>query len=164
MISALIAMFFAFRVTSTDLLKALTVVERGGWTVGRRRVHAGHPSSRAPEFLADVAEYRPPIAVKTNTSLFLSGERGRNRTYNLLIKSQLLCQLSYAPFWVGPSGMEIFWRGSAKSRLIHCILTPLFKQAGCKQSASETGAARPAGCAIRSRSHIGSLSVFKSSA
>ena len=64
------------------------------------------------------------------TTLFFSGERGRNRTYNLLIKSQLLCQLSYAPFWVGPSGMEIFWRGSAKSRLIHCILTPLFKQAG----------------------------------
>ena len=27
-----------------------------------------------------------------------SGERGRNRTYNLLIKSQLLCQLSYAPY------------------------------------------------------------------
>ena len=27
-----------------------------------------------------------------------SGERGRNRTFNLLIKSQLLCQLSYAPF------------------------------------------------------------------
>src|SRR5438445_3528406 len=29
--------------------------------------------------------------------LLKSGERGRNRTYNLLIKSQLLCQLSYAP-------------------------------------------------------------------
>ena len=29
---------------------------------------------------------------------FLFGERGRNRTYNLLIKSQLLCQLSYAPW------------------------------------------------------------------
>ena len=28
---------------------------------------------------------------------FKAGERGRNRTYNLLIKSQLLCQLSYAP-------------------------------------------------------------------
>ena len=28
---------------------------------------------------------------------FEDGERGRNRTYNLLIKSQLLCQLSYAP-------------------------------------------------------------------
>jgi hypothetical protein len=27
----------------------------------------------------------------------LNGERGRNRTFNLLIKSQLLCQLSYAP-------------------------------------------------------------------
>jgi hypothetical protein len=27
----------------------------------------------------------------------VSGERGRNRTFNLLIKSQLLCQLSYAP-------------------------------------------------------------------
>jgi hypothetical protein len=25
------------------------------------------------------------------------GERGGNRTFNLLIKSQLLCQLSYAP-------------------------------------------------------------------
>jgi hypothetical protein len=29
--------------------------------------------------------------------IILSGERGRNRTFNLLIKSQLLCQLSYAP-------------------------------------------------------------------
>jgi hypothetical protein len=65
------------------------------------------------------------------------GERGRNRTYNLLIKSQLLCQLSYAPFWVGPSGMEIFWRGSANSRPIHCILTPLFKQARSKQAGIE---------------------------
>ena len=32
-------------------------------------------------------------------SLKRFGERGRNRTYNLLIKSQLLCQLSYAPGW-----------------------------------------------------------------
>ncbi len=30
--------------------------------------------------------------------LKVNGERGRNRTFNLLIKSQLLCQLSYAPF------------------------------------------------------------------
>ena len=29
------------------------------------------------------------------------GERGRNRTFNLLIKSQLLCQLSYAPSAAG---------------------------------------------------------------
>src|SRR5258708_39449594 len=32
------------------------------------------------------------------------GERGRNRTYNLLIKSQLLCQLSYAPTANGTVG------------------------------------------------------------
>jgi hypothetical protein len=30
-------------------------------------------------------------------TLWWFGERGRNRTFNLLIKSQLLCQLSYAP-------------------------------------------------------------------
>ena len=36
----------------------------------------------------------------------LRGERGRNRTYNLLIKSQLLCQLSYAP--QGP------WQGALR--------------------------------------------------
>src|SRR5580700_8548466 len=29
------------------------------------------------------------------------GERGRNRTYNLVIKSHLLCQLSYAPVRLG---------------------------------------------------------------
>ena len=34
----------------------------------------------------------------TAKSLKGFGERGRNRTFNLLIKSQLLCQLSYAPF------------------------------------------------------------------
>ena len=31
------------------------------------------------------------------SAMWVFGERGRNRTYNLLIKSQLLCQLSYAP-------------------------------------------------------------------
>ena len=35
--------------------------------------------------------------VKFRRSRRLDGERGRNRTFNLLIKSQLLCQLSYAP-------------------------------------------------------------------
>jgi hypothetical protein len=54
---------------------------------------------------------RGPEAVKTpawdHPSLiclivcWLCGERGRNRTFNLLIKSQLLCQLSYAPGLVG---------------------------------------------------------------
>jgi hypothetical protein len=35
--------------------------------------------------------------MKTVGLLFCVGERGRNRTYNLVIKSHLLCQLSYAP-------------------------------------------------------------------
>jgi hypothetical protein len=39
---------------------------------------------------ADTTQESPEV-VETD------GERGRNRTYNLLIKSQLLCQLSYAP-------------------------------------------------------------------
>ena len=33
------------------------------------------------------------------------GERGRNRTYNLVIKSHLLCQLSYAPACGVPGGL-----------------------------------------------------------
>jgi len=49
-----------------------------------------------------VAKHRYPRA--------LDGERGRNRTYNLLIKSQLLCQLSYAP---GP-GTERESRGKVQ--------------------------------------------------
>jgi hypothetical protein len=51
------------------------------------------------------------------------GERGRNRTFNLLIKSQLLCQLSYAPT-VGISGkaqtkiiaFNFYIRGSESAR------------------------------------------------
>jgi hypothetical protein len=40
-----------------------------------------------------------PIDINSFKTLAMTedGERGRNRTYNLLIKSQLLCQLSYAP-------------------------------------------------------------------
>jgi hypothetical protein len=45
---------------------------------------------------------RNPERFLRGTSLAIQatgvGERGRNRTFNLLIKSQLLCQLSYAPF------------------------------------------------------------------
>ena len=40
----------------------------------------------------------PSVAIsESGKSLRISGERGRNRTYNLVIKSHLLCQLSYAP-------------------------------------------------------------------
>src|ERR1035441_6450600 len=44
------------------------------------------------------ADKEGPEAVSESCKCFiLYGERGGNRTYNLLIKSQLLCQLSYAP-------------------------------------------------------------------
>src|SRR6266513_2361476 len=38
-----------------------------------------------------------PCGLDSGQVIEKDGERGRNRTYNLLIKSQLLCQLSYAP-------------------------------------------------------------------
>ena len=40
--------------------------------------------------------FAPVVGLEPQSDV-LFGERGRNRTYNLLIKSQLLCQLSYAP-------------------------------------------------------------------
>ena len=43
------------------------------------------------------AEERETASLQAIVDAGDSGERGRNRTYNLLIKSQLLCQLSYAP-------------------------------------------------------------------
>jgi hypothetical protein len=49
------------------------------------------------------AECHPSFRVKAASFeqvMSVVGERGRNRTYNLLIKSQLLCQLSYAPISV----------------------------------------------------------------
>ncbi len=57
-------------------------------------------------FLADMVLTQKQSQESTKTAICVSsqclcglgGERGRNRTYNLLIKSQLLCQLSYAPF------------------------------------------------------------------
>ncbi len=49
------------------------------------------------------------------------GERGRNRTYNLLIKSQLLCQLSYAPFWGMAIGFEYFGGGKPTAELLYLV-------------------------------------------
>ena len=50
----------------------------------------------------------------------INGERGRNRTFNLLIKSQLLCQLSYAPRIV-----EAKSSGCRRVMIIH--LAPTFR-------------------------------------
>ena len=51
-------------------------------------------------WLQSIARAQRPSASAArnrNKGKKLGGERGRNRTFNLLIKSQLLCQLSYAP-------------------------------------------------------------------
>ena len=61
----------------------------------------------------------------TNSSKGISGERGRNRTFNLLIKSQLLCQLSYAPF---PE--------DERTRSAGCALNIAVPSRGCQAVAS----------------------------
>jgi hypothetical protein len=54
------------------------------------------------ERLQDSPDVQDGISKAVSRAGFLqrqkAGERGRNRTYNLVIKSHLLCQLSYAPF------------------------------------------------------------------
>ncbi len=52
-------------------------------------------NKRSADKIADKGGFRGGDSGRK--SFGMSGERGRNRTYNLLIKSQLLCQLSYAP-------------------------------------------------------------------
>ena len=51
--------------------------------------------------------------------LIRGGERGRNRTYNLVIKSHLLCQLSYAPAFEtrSPSGSSLRTQAASRTRL-----------------------------------------------
>ena len=44
---------------------------------------------------------------KVHQVIVNAGERGRNRTYNLVIKSHLLCQLSYAPVRGGMDGKRM---------------------------------------------------------
>ncbi len=52
--------------------------------------------SRSSIWDSPIAGYRSPHFSDLQV-IEKNGERGGNRTYNLLIKSQLLCQLSYAP-------------------------------------------------------------------
>ena len=70
----------------------------GGSSVSRQDVDA-MPSIEAAEHRRFVFRNHAP-SERSRRDLQpadFSGERGRNRTFNLLIKSQLLCQLSYAP-------------------------------------------------------------------
>ena len=46
---------------------------------------------------SDAPQCRPGLSTYLVKPFRIIGERARNRTWNLLIKSQLLCQLSYAP-------------------------------------------------------------------
>jgi hypothetical protein len=59
----------------------------------------GHATTSFVRFHADKNADKKGFSSQQQAakSFLLSGERGRNRTFNLLIKSQLLCQLSYAP-------------------------------------------------------------------
>ena len=72
------------------------------------------------------------------------GERGRNRTYNLLIKSQLLCQLSYAPtvgrLVVGQFEIVAFLAVtvSAAPYYIHASTQKICGAAGCMNSGRRT--------------------------
>jgi hypothetical protein len=74
---------------------------------------AGHHEKQLPE---------PADAGQRFIRLKLSGERGRNRTFNLLIKSQLLCQLSYAPSVDSPRlrtfRLRVWLKLPAKVRLV----------------------------------------------
>ncbi len=57
----------------------------------------------------------------------LFGERGRNRTYNLLIKSQLLCQLSYAPAWDMAIGFKKNLAGESQQPTFLLYQTSLYQ-------------------------------------
>src|SRR5207245_580676 len=58
----------------------------GGWPERKERSRASWETSRSSERPGPSSESEP-----------FANESGRNRTFNLWIKSPLLCQLSYAP-------------------------------------------------------------------
>src|SRR5438132_7092532 len=65
-------------------------------TIGRRsKISCSRSRSYSTSCYPAVTQNGPPR--RTHAENEGVGERGRNRTFNLLIKSQLLCQLSYAP-------------------------------------------------------------------
>ena len=82
----------------------------GAADAGPRRLPSPNAALTVREVVTDGAHggKKLPLRMRQEQITFiailrLDGERGRNRTFNLLIKSQLLCQLSYAPtvgFWL----------------------------------------------------------------
>jgi hypothetical protein len=68
----------------------------GGWLSWLSKEAGGH---RWTEINRQTAEHHAVTLVLWNSLNFLGGVfggRGRNRTYNLSVKSRMLCQLSYA--------------------------------------------------------------------
>jgi hypothetical protein len=70
---------------------------------------------------------RPAAKWLTIMALWV-GERGRNRTFNLLIKSQLLCQLSYAPV----SGLSFCPGDPPICRGLRAIASCCSREAACR--------------------------------
>ncbi len=63
----------------------------------RRAVDALSGADFEPGVAQNWAQFFVSVKASDGNSLKTDGERGRNRTFNLWIKSPLLCQLSYAP-------------------------------------------------------------------
>jgi integrase len=67
------------------------------WIDGLDRKTTPQPNATPAQLKPAVATTLETESLESIVAIEDSGERGRNRTFNLLIKSQLLCQLSYAP-------------------------------------------------------------------
>ena len=74
------------------------ILAAAGNATGTRRPRDAASGCAADSWLRHTLRHTWSFEVNHNRQVIdKNGERGRNRTFNLLIKSQLLCQLSYAP-------------------------------------------------------------------
>ena len=76
------------------------------------------------------------------------GGRGRNRTYNLSVKSRMLCQLSYAS---GKSGFAVLWEGPRTLCARLEFLRPLEKYNTDREQSPKAPAPHP--CRSQERLH-----------
>src|SRR5579875_1488393 len=80
-----------------------------GYPIGLSEISGGNP--------------RPAQERASGMRAYCVGGRGRNRTFNLSIKSRMLCQLSYAsrpdPLWASGANHMQVRKGSARRLLAH---------------------------------------------
>ena len=80
---------------------SIVAINRNSKALRSRRGSRATDRGEIPDVKSVAQPQKQPQQLILWTALSRSGskygERGRNRTFNLLIKSQLLCQLSYAP-------------------------------------------------------------------